>query len=115
MPYPTTAYRTEAAWRKAGCPIGGVFPVKMWAYDPRWGERWPARYVQNGKPLQRHYYVMLPNGQTWCPWSKAYNQERGYHGEGWDVSGPPERLTAKPSIAVNGYHGWLTDGVLSDG
>lgn len=110
MPWPTKVFTSYDEWIAAGSPAGGVFPVDQESYDPRFGDRWPARYQGVAA-----YYVALPTGQLWCPWQKAYNQERGYHGEGWNISGPPERMTATPSIAVKGYHGWLTDGVLTDG
>jgi hypothetical protein len=41
-------------------------------------------------------------------------------GGGWTRTGEPPNLTARPSIlshgsgARQGYHGWLTDGILSD-
>jgi hypothetical protein len=106
----TTLYASHAAWQAAGRPAGGVFPVP--AEDrSREPEGWPARY----RDVATVYYVALPTGQLWCPWQKAYNrQQGGWYGEGWTVSGPPDKLTAQPSIAVDGYHGWLTDGVLSD-
>lgn len=35
---------------------------------------------------------------------------------GWNVSGEPPNLTLTPSIDCSpDYHGWLTNGVLSDG
>jgi hypothetical protein len=112
MPWPTKVFKSYSAWQKAGTPVGGIFPTDEASYDPKHAESWPERY-RNVRPT---YYVALPTGQTWCPWKRAYNREHGYHGEGWNISGEiPARMTVTPSIAVDGYHGFLTDGVLTDG
>ena len=52
--------------------------------------------------------VILPDGNAWMIDRNASN------GPGWEVSGDPPSLTARPSIATETYHGWLNDGVLSD-
>lgn len=52
--------------------------------------------------------LVLPDGTAWCMDYAARN------GPGWEVTGEPPHLTARPSIASEGYHGWLDDGVLSD-
>lgn len=70
---------------------------------------WPERY----KDVPA-YYVALPTGQLWCPWQRAYSAEQKHHGDGWNVSGPPEKLTATPSIQVDGWHGFLTNGELHE-
>lgn len=103
----TQLFESYGAWAAAGHPVGGVFP----AGDDRWGdaEAWPDRYRSAVA-----YYVVLPTSQLWCPWQRAYNAERGYHGEGWNVSGPPEKLTCTPSIQVKGWHGYLTNGELHE-
>lgn len=51
--------------------------------------------------------VVCPNGQHWLIDSKSSN------GEGWQITGELPNITASPSIAVCGYHGWLKDGVFT--
>lgn len=111
MSWRTQVFPNHDAWAAAGRPIGGVFPCTPEMRDDTYNgvHGWPERY--RGAVA---YYVALPSGQTWCPWRKAFDETRGYHGEGWEVSGPPDRLTATPSINTKGYHGYLTDGVITD-
>lgn len=52
--------------------------------------------------------VVLPSGEYWVIDSIAAN------GDGWEITGEFPNITARPSVASLGYHGWLTDGVLSD-
>lgn len=52
--------------------------------------------------------VLCPNGRLWCVDQCSSN------GSGWVVTGEAPRITVRPSIAVSGYHGFLTDGVFSD-
>jgi hypothetical protein len=109
----TMVFATSEAWIEAGRPIGGIFPS-----SPSWDDDLsiPDRY----RGVQM-YYVALPNGQSWCPWKRAFNKEKGYHGEGWEISGEiPARMTVTPSIDASPdakdpkdrWHGWLTDGEL---
>lgn len=51
--------------------------------------------------------VLCPNGAEWCVDAKSSN------GEGWQVTGDVPVITAAPSIAVTGYHGFLRDGVFT--
>jgi hypothetical protein len=53
--------------------------------------------------------IWLP-GNGW--WNVDMKSSGG--GAGWQVTGTPPLLTARPSILTEDYHGWLTDGVLSD-
>lgn len=53
--------------------------------------------------------VCLPDGAWW-----AIDQCYAGAKEGWTVTGLPPCVTVRPSIVSPGYHGWLTDGVLSD-
>ena len=48
--------------------------------------------------------VVLPNGETWCMDQKSSN------GDGWKVEGDFPNITATPSIAAHGYHGFLREG-----
>jgi hypothetical protein len=52
--------------------------------------------------------MMLPDGYEWAIDGPATS---GGH---WTRTGTPPHITARPSILSPGYHGWLTDGVLSD-
>lgn len=81
--------------------------------DPRSrtaGAMWP--YAQNGE--SPGYLLRLPNGRLWNVTGKSTN------GSKWTVTGDAPNLTARPSIHCPtdeigvGYHGWLTDGELSD-
>lgn len=83
--------------------------------DPRAappGAMWVADYVPPGDdwsgPDGRCLFLRLPDGTDWMIDGPARN------GGGWTRTGEPPKITARPSIASPGYHGWLTDGVLSD-
>lgn len=52
--------------------------------------------------------IVLPSGEYWVVDQVAAG------GGGWTVTGEPPNLTARPSVLSPMYHGWLTDGVLSD-
>lgn len=56
----------------------------------------------------RCYVVRLPDGTDWVVDGPATS------GGGWTRTGTPPHITARPSILSSRYHGWLTDGVLSD-
>lgn len=72
----------------------------MW--DASWlGDTWVG-------PDGLHLTIKLPDGSEWIIDGPASN------GPGWQRTGIPPRITAQPSILSPGYHGWLTDGVLSD-
>lgn len=51
--------------------------------------------------------VVLPNGQQWEIDRKSSN------GQGWQVTGTWPLLTASPSIAASGYHGFLQQGAFT--
>lgn len=58
-------------------------------------------------------YIMTPGG-AWCIDEKPFVGGQ-YQNGGWVVTGSVPNITTKPSINFPGrYHGWLTDGVLSD-
>ena len=56
--------------------------------------------------------VRLPDGTPWNVDQAA--SASGPGGPGWTVTGEMPSLTARPSVDTGTYHGWLTDGVLSD-
>lgn len=65
-------------------------------------------------PDGRSLVMRLPGGGEWTIDGPSSN------GPGWTRTGEPPKITARPSILSygsakrKGYHGWLTDGVLSD-
>lgn len=57
-----------------------------------------------------HVILKCPGGHDWDIDSNSTN------GDGWSRSGEPPNITARPSILFpvpNGYHGFLTGGVLT--
>ncbi|WDL96961.1 hypothetical protein [Alicyclobacillus sp. ALC3] len=104
---------------------------RMVEYDPAMkleiGDMFFANeYLQNSvslKHLSAHYlaepagrpplWVMTPGG-CWCVDERPFVRGEWTDG-GWKVTGTAPNITARPSINFPGlYHGWLTDGVLSD-
>lgn len=76
--------------------------------------QWRNRCLQEGRIIPP-LIVKTPGGD-WVIMSSASNGSVDADGRrsGWDWSGEPPRITARPSIGMSRYHGWLTDGVLSD-
>lgn len=126
MTWRTQLFASYDAWQAAGSPVGGIIPVEPAAYEMHpdhgfpWGDPWPAAARLAQKAGAVHYYVALPGGkdgragQIWCPWQRAFSKDKGYHGNGWTVTGQPEQLTAQPSIDTARYHGYLRGGILTD-
>lgn len=77
-------------------PVGA-----MW--DVTWMDVWPVG------PDGRALFLKLPDGMDWGIDGPATNSPTG-----WDRTGEPPLITARPSIDSGCYHGWLTDGELSD-
>lgn len=117
----------------ARCACGYVFtPGDVWQLfyerlyrDPRDGREYALRDAPAGaiwdEPWNADHWhgadgrclgLMLPDGSSWIIDGPASNAPGKL--PGWDRSGQPPRLTARPSILTPRYHGWLTDGVLSD-
>ena len=65
-------------------------------------------------PDGRCFIMRLPGHGEWTIDGPSSN------GPGWERTGEPPKITVRPSILSHpskmrqGYHGWLTDGVLSD-
>lgn len=59
-------------------------------------------------PDGRSLVARLPDGTDWAMDAPSKS------GGKWERSGEPPRIAVRPSIASPGYHGWLTDGILSD-
>lgn len=88
---------TVVGWRDDGAPAGA-----MW--DAPWHHDIADWVGPDGMSLN----VMLPDG---TPWFIDGPSRTGGH---WTRTGTPPNVTARPSILSPHYHGWLTDGVLSD-
>lgn len=83
--------------------------------DPRTEE--PGAISQWPTPAEnvKVWILVLPNGAHWGIYGRMSDGSPG-----WDVTGELPNITARPSINSyptkihEGYHGWLTNGVLSD-
>lgn len=103
----------------------GLAWYQPWYFDPT-GERERAgKYVMiklenSGRLgfLSQHYWndwsskrapicVVCPNGELWEIDRKSSN------GTGWIVTGELPNITCAPSIVVDGYHGFLRDGLFT--
>ncbi|HET8627443.1 MAG TPA: hypothetical protein VFL91_08485 [Thermomicrobiales bacterium] len=93
--------------------------------DPRDGREYALRDAPAGAMVEmswladvwhgadgRCYGVILPDRREWVIDGPA--RDGSARGPGWIRTGEPPALTARPSILTPQYHGWLTDGVLSD-
>lgn len=59
-------------------------------------------------------WVVLWPHDCRAPMSIPCNGQRNGGGSTWELSGPEDSPTLRPSINwVNNWHGWLTDGVAS--
>jgi hypothetical protein len=121
MPWPIRLYPTRELARARN----GVVPVgAMWWLDPKttvdqWCEWYaPAvahRYLREHRRVRRPLFVKLPDGSEFCLDLCSSPEIAAGGGEGWSVSGEPPKVTVTPSINIVGrYHGWITDGVITD-
>jgi hypothetical protein len=72
-----------------------------------WDAPWLLAMPNYRGPDGRSLVMRLPDGGEWTIDGPSTN------GPGWERTGTPPQITARPSILSPGYHGWLTDGVLS--
>lgn len=75
------------------------------------GMLWDAPWLLDmgwAGPDGRSLVLALPDGGQWTIDGPSSN------GPGWTRTGEPPHITTRPSILSTRYHGWLTDGVLSD-
>lgn len=71
-------------------------------------------YLRGWAAHRAPLFIWMPNGYAWCI-DSAYS-DRKPQGPGWTVTGEAPNITVSPSIHHVGiYHGWLQNGVLSDG
>lgn len=122
----------DPRWPKA-CPCGYVFPetdewqamderlykrsdtgavllMKDMAPGAMWNATW---YLETGfikSPDGIALCVKLPDGTDWLIDGHANNSNVI---PAWTRTGTPPKITARPSILTPGYHGFLTDGVLT--
>lgn len=96
-------------------PVGQGEPGDMWLFEDRGNWNVSPQYRRDWQGKRGILFVVLPNGAEFSPDLCASGQS-----EGWDVTGEAPNITVKPSILVNAppplgrYHGFLTDGVLTD-
>jgi len=106
--------------------LPGMAWHQPWYYAPEgWPDQLPYRMFKQ-KPadfsadghLSEHYWrdwadkrppicVVCPNGEQWEIDRKSSN------GSGWVVTGDLPNITCSPSIVVNGYHGFLANGLFT--
>jgi len=84
--------------------------------EGRLSDEYVRDHMANRKPL----IVMIPAraGDSVYPYPFGIDTStsEGTRRHGWTVSGEPPNITVHPSIHLPGhYHGWLQNGVLSDG
>lgn len=78
------------------------------------GAMWDAFWMKSYRgqlPIPEdglYLMVRVPGEHEWYVDGPASN------GPGWTRTGTVPNITARPSIGSPNYHGWLTDGVLSD-
>ena len=98
-------------WGDKSLPDGGGVP-----WEP--GHCWRAKPLTpesiqspEWKASGRDYFIwiVIPGGQLFCPDRMSSNRVSG-----WTVDGDLPNITVRPSIGAHVYHGWVTDGVLSD-
>lgn len=99
----------------------GMAWFEPWYYDPTGESQRAGKYVmcEKGDPfLSVHYWrdwadkrapicVVCPNGEQWEIDRKSRD------GDGWTVTGELPNITCSPSIVVDGYHGFLRDGLFT--
>lgn len=108
-------------------PIGAIF-FEETGLEQREPWRFGLNSVENLK-RRKPLWVKVPGGIHFLIDGRAYdvalctkkpsevgfNDKAGWHGEGWNVSGEPPLISCSPSIHFPGhYHGFLTNGVLTD-
>jgi hypothetical protein len=71
---------------------------------------WTADWMQWSGPDGHSLCVMTPGGE-WLIDGPARDDENR---RAWTRIGTPPNITVKPSILMRTYHGFLTNGVLSD-
>lgn len=96
--------------------VGDMWYLFIGHYTPEdLAERHLTAYYFAHNAHRAPLVVLLPGRNYFLIDGQCFNSERGYY-DAWTVAGDPPRITVSPSINIVGrYHGFLTDGVLSDG
>lgn len=109
-PFPADAHYQHNQHELYQAPDGQRYTTKFGDAPP--GAMWVAIWITPDTgwvgPDGLSLAVVLPSGEHWtmdCP---------SRDGGRWTRTGEPPRVTVRPSIATRNYHGFLTDGVLSD-
>lgn len=131
---PSDEAKQDPRW-PAACDCGYVFqPADAWQHNFKRhfedvqrvrlkttleaappGAMWDADWMPESHKGEdgRALCVRLPDGVDWL----IDGPSRGLgsaQGPGWRRTGTPPFVTARPSILTDGYHGFLTDGVLEE-
>lgn len=104
---PGMAWHQEFYWMPAGWPRPAWMGMPGRVAEPRLhrGDSFLSiHYWQTWADKRPPVEVVLPNGETWEIDRKSSN------GAGWIVVGDLPNITCAPSIAAQGYHGFLRDG-----
>lgn len=83
------------------CRLVDLQEIKAKGEELQPGDMW---YSSTPKAGEKVLVIKLPCGDAWRPIGP----------NGWNITGEPPNITARPSIMCEHYHGWLTDGVFSD-
>jgi hypothetical protein len=93
---------------------GKLYPLREAPVGAMWFVTWPSPdqwstyYEMQGRGYRLPLVLMTPAGEWWMDIPAS-------NGPGWQVTGEVPRVTARPSIHIPGrYHGWLTEGQLSN-
>lgn len=108
-------FMSEGSWQP-----GAMWFLKAIPADRKvFGRELSPEYSRDHEGKRMPIMVMVPGRNsrgevTGWPFCVDTNATESDHG--WTVTGEAPNITVRPSInAVGVYHGWLTDGVLSDG
>lgn len=104
---PDTLYRrvdTGEIWTERSAPAGAMRDAASWLANFKSG----YRAGHDGMMLQ----CKLPDGMWWTIDGPASNAPPDQ--PGWTRTGEVPDITARPSIATPGYHGFLTAGYLEE-
>lgn len=93
--------------------------------NPVPGDAWYEEFDYEAESIaeqhrgKRPLRVQLNEHTSFMIYSRAYNKEQGWHGNGWAVEGSVEAgsLTLQPSVNMSpgspdGWHGWIRKGEL---
>lgn len=104
-------------------PVGAMWYTHSMPTTPDEFPGLAPEYWRDHFPARRPIVVMMPSKNAYgeivgFPFTVDSKQrdEHGYKDCGWTVTGDIPNVTVSPSInAVGIYHGWLQNGVISDG